>query len=309
LGYWLIEDWSISEALFMTVITVTTIGYGEVRPLSPEGRLFTIALILIGVATFTYTLSQTAELFLAEDVLIRIRDRRRRNVLKKLNNHTIICGFGRLGSSLTKELQTRNSALVVIDSDDKAIETCTTNGIPCLQGSATDEQILREAGIDRASALVTVTPSDAENVFIVLTARSINPKLQIISRCDSASSIPKLEKAGADKVISPHAITGRRIAHMLTHPNIIQFLDGILEFGDQRMRLGEFVIGENSPVANLTLREAKLGVAVLAVDHPDQPASRHPTAETKLMPGTAIIAMGLDQDLNRIEKIVQGRPG
>ena len=305
-GYMLIEEWPLLDSLYMTIITMTTIGFGEVRPLSAQGRVFTIVLILVGVVIASYTLTTVIELFASQDFLKQFRERRRREEVRNVDHHCIICGFGRMGRSLTQELQARNASMIVIDLREELIEECHNKNIPALQGNAADERILREAGIERANALVAATKSDAENVFVVLTARGINPKLRIIARANLETSIPKLERAGADTVISPYAITGRRIAHMLTHPNVTQFLDGVLEFGDHQMRLEEFTIGESSPLAGLTLRQARLKAVVLAVDHPDQIVVTHPNAETQLLPGTSIIVMGLDEELNKLEGLVKG---
>jgi len=304
-GYMLIEGWSFTDALFMTVITVTTIGYGEVRPLSPLGRSFTIALIITGVVTATYAIGATVELLASTDFLAQIRTRRRRKMLAKLSDHCIICGYGRLGSALAAELQAQGASILVIDPSDEAIERCRQNNIPTVQASASDEQALYEAGIERASALVAATPTDAENVFIILTARSINPRLRIIARSNSEASTPKLEKAGANTVISPYAIVGRRIAHMLIHPAVTQFLDGVLEFGDHKMRLEEFTIAEDCALAGLSLKEARLKVVVLAAHHPGQQVFTHPNAETRLLPGTSIIVMGLDQELRNLERLIK----
>lgn len=305
-GYMVIEGWGLLDALYMTTITLTTIGYGEVKSLSPAGRIFTIGLIVIGVIIASYTITTTVELLTSEEFLGKLRRRRRRRTLKKISNHCIICGFGRMGRSLAKELQSRGSAVVVIDPSDDAVAQCQQLGLPVVQGNATDETILREAGLERAESLVTTTPTDAENVFVILTARSINPQLQIIARCNAETSVSKLEKAGANTVISPYAIAGRRIAHILTHPNVTNFLDGVLEFGDHQMRLEEYVVSEKSPLAGLTLKEAKLRAVVLAVDHPGQAVFTHPDADTKLLPGTGLIVMGTDQELNKLERMVKG---
>jgi len=305
-GYMVIEGWEPLDALYMTTITLTTIGYGETQPLSTAGRVFTIGLIVIGVIIASYTVTTTIELFTSNDFLAQLRTRRRRRALEKFENHVIICGYGRMGRSLTNELRIRGSTVIVIDPTEEAIEICRQRGIPAIQGTASDDRVLLEAGLKRANSLVAATGSDAENVFIVLTAKSIRSDLQIFARSNAESSIPKLESAGANKVIIPYAIAGRRIAHMLTHPNVTNFLDGILEIDDQQMRLEEFIIGQNSPLADKTLKEAKLNVVVLAVDHPGQTVFTHPSADTKLLPGTAIIVMGLDEELHKLEKLVKG---
>ncbi len=306
-GYMLLEGWSFVDALYMTVITITTIGFGEIKPLSTLGRVFTLGLIAIGVITATYSISTVIESLTSTEFREHLRGQRRRKQLTKITNHCIICGFGRMGRSLAGEMKARNAPFIVIDQDQEAIERCDQLNLPAICGNAADERILHEAGIERASSLVAAANSDAENVFIVLSAKSIKPDLHIIARCNSEASIPKLEKAGASMVISPYSIAGRRIAQMLTHPNITSFLDGVLEFGDQQMRLEEFVIGQNSPLAGLTLLEAKLKVAVLAVLHPEQTLLSHPNAETKLLPGAAIIVMGIDHELNKLAQIVKGQ--
>lgn len=307
-GYMLIEGWPMLDSLYMTMITLSTIGYGEVRSLSPGGRLFTIGLIVIGVLTASYAITAIVDLFTSQDFLEQIREHRRRKALEKISRHCIICGFGRMGRSLARELKARNFPLIVIDLKQAAVKACEERGIPALHGNASDEQVLHAAGIERARALVAAANSDAENVFIVLTARGINPDLQIITRCNSEVSIPKLEKAGANSVISPYATAGRRIAQIVFHPNVVSFLDGILEFGDHQMRLEEFIIHEKSPLAGLTLREAKLKVAVLAVTHPDLALLSHPNADTRLLPGAAIIVMGVDEELKKLAQLTGAKP-
>lgn len=305
-GYMFIEGWTFLEALYMTVITMTTIGFSEIRPLSTEGRIFTLTLIVFGVITATYSISSVIEFFTSTELQEQLRERRRRKALAQITDHCIICGFGRMGRSLANELKTRSAPLIVLDSNVEAIEKCHHLGFPAILGNAADERILREAGIERASSLVAAANSDAENVFIILTAKSIRPDLPIIARTHSEASIPKLEKAGAGTVISPYAIAGRRVAQLLTHPNVTSFLDGVLEFGDQQMRLEEFIIESGSPLAGLTLREARLKVAVLAVLHPEQDLLSHPNAETRLLPGAAIIVMGVDAELNKLGRLVKG---
>jgi voltage-gated potassium channel len=306
IGYVIIEGWTALDALYMTVITMTTIGFGEIEPLSSRGRIFTIGLIVSGVVIASYAVTMTVELIVSQGFLEQIRHRRRRRILNSVTDHCIICGFGRLGRNLAHELTVRKWPVIVVDIRSEVIQECEPLGIPAIIGSAADERILEEAGISRARSLVAAVKSDAENVFIVLTATSMNPNLQIISRCNFEPSIPKLEKAGATTVISPYVLAGRRIAQMITHPNVLSFLDGILEFGDHQMRLEEFIIGQNSPVAGMSLKEAKLKVAILAVTYPGQTLLSHPNAETRLEPGAAVIAMGIDQELTKFARLVKG---
>ncbi len=305
-GYMFIEGWSFIDSLYMTVITMTTIGYGEVKPLSAIGRIFTIGLIGVGVIIATYSVGEVINLFTSEQFRHHLRNQRRLKLVKNLNGHCLICGFGRMGRSLGHELKRRSASFVVIDTNSEIIERCAQSGYPAILGNAADERILREAGIERAGSLVAAASTDAENVFIVLTAKSLNPGLQIISRCNSEASIPKIEAAGAHTVISPYAVTGRRIAQVLTHPNVMSFLDGVLDFGDHQMRLQEFIIGPNSPLVGLTLRDAQLNASVLAISSPEQGVLTHPKANDVLLPGSAIIVMGLDQELSKLARLVKG---
>jgi voltage-gated potassium channel len=302
-GYVLIEGWSFTDALYMTIITMTTIGYGETQPLSPVGRWFTIGLIMFGVVIASYTVGAVIELFTSAEFRSHLHIQRRRKLMQNITHHCLICGFGRMGRSLGHELKRRGAPFIVIDQNTDVIERCHQLGYPAILGNAADERILGEAGIERAESLVAAANSDAENVFIVLTAKSLNPRLRIIARCNSEASIPKLETAGAHTVISPYSLAGRRIAQTLTHPNVMSFLDGMLDFGDHQMRLEEFIISPTSPLAGLTLRQAQLNAAVLAIAYPEQTLLTHPKADDILAPGAAIIVMGLEQELAKLAKL------
>lgn len=306
IGYMLIEGWPWFDALYMVVITMTTIGYGEVRDLSIEGRVFTMGLIIVGVITGSYAVSTTIETLTSDDFHRQRQALKRLRQLKRIANHTIICGYGRLGRSLVQELQERNAPVIVIDPAAEKIQYCDEHHIPAIQGNAANEEILREAGVHRAKSLVAAASSDAENVFIVLSACDLNPNLEIIARYNSEESVSKMKRAGAQSVISPHTIAGRRISHMLVNPRVTRFLDGVLQIGQQRLRLEDFEIGPNSPLIGKTLREARLDVNILAVSPANEDAISHPTADTMLEPGVEIVVIGLDEDLKALQKLVTG---
>ncbi len=302
-GYRLIEGWPWFDALYMVIITMTTIGYGEVRDLSTEGRIFTVGLIIVGVITGTYAISTTIDTLTSDEFHRERRTLKKKRMLKQITNHTIICGYGRLGRTLVNELRERQGAVIVIDPLPEKIHMCDAAGIPAVLGNGADESVLHEAGIDRANALVATANSDAENVFIVLSARGLNPNLEIIARYNSEESVQKLKRAGAHSVISPHAIAGRRISHMLINPRITHFLDGVLRIGKEKLRLEDFEICENSPLVGKTLREASLKVNVLAVSMPGEENIAHPTADTVLQPGVELVVIGLDDDLKELERL------
>jgi voltage-gated potassium channel len=304
-GYMLIEGWPMIDSLYMVIITMSTIGYGEVNNLSFWGRVFTIILIMTGVVIGSYAASATIETLTSSEFHQERRSSKRYRRLQRINQHTIVCGYGRLGRSLANELRERRVPFIVIDIDPNAVESCNKLGIPIIQGNAADEKILNEAGIERAKSLVTAAKSDAENVFIILSARGLREDVEIIARCNSEASISKLKRAGAHTVISPYDLAGRRIAHIITTPRITQFLDGILEIGAQQLRLEDFVIGEKSPLVGLTLKEAQLKVNVLAISRPDHGIVSHPNANTLLLPGVEIVVMGQDEELKQLAQLVK----
>ncbi len=305
-GYMVIEGVPMLDSLYMVVITMTTIGYGEIFKMSDVGRVFTMGLIFVGVLTGSYAMSTIIEGLTSEEFREERRTLKKHRNLRRISNHCIICGCGRLGSSLANEMRARHAPIIVIDSNPNTVSKHESLGFPIVLGNAADERILAQAGIERADSLVTVTDSDAENVFIILSARALNPKLKIISRCNSEASIPKLKAAGAHSVISPYVIAGRRIAQLLLNPRVTQFLDGMLDIGHQRVRLEEFEIGENSPLTKQSLRQAQLAIVILGVLPQTDTTLFLPNANTVLKAGDAVIVMGVEQELRRFAELVNG---
>jgi voltage-gated potassium channel len=224
----LIEGYSFLDAVFMTIITITTIGYGEVHPLSDAGRVFAIFLILISFSTFTYSLARLTQFFVSGEMKQYFINKKIMNTLDALSNHVIICGFGRNGQQAAKTLLGHKINFVVIDKDSDNINQFIHNehkSLLYITGDATEDVVLKEAGIDRAASLICALPTDADNVFIVLSARALNSKLQIISRASKATSIQKLKKAGANNVIMPDRIGGTHMATLVSKPEVVEFID------------------------------------------------------------------------------------
>lgn len=226
-GFMVIENYRFLDALYMTVITITTIGYTEVKPLSDAGRIFDIALIIASFSLFTYALANLTQFIASGEMALYFKNKKIMNQLDNLNGHVIICGFGRNGKQAAKTLRNHHVPFVIIDQNDEHIEAYM-NDDPLLlyiKGDATDDAILRLAGIERASSLVCALPTDAANVFIVLSARSLNARMRIISRASAATSIAKLKKAGADHVIMPDKIGGTHMATLVSKPDVVEFID------------------------------------------------------------------------------------
>jgi voltage-gated potassium channel len=237
LGYMVFEGWSFNDSLYMTVITLTTVGYREVRPLDNSGQLWTMVLLISGVGTLFYAAVSSVELVVEGTIRGYFGRRRMEAAISKLNGHYILCGYGRVGRQVAAEFALDDVPFVIIEQEAETVEECVEEGYLVLLGEASDD-VLEQAGIRRARGLVTAVDSDADNVFVVLSARKLNPKLHIVARASSDESAAKLEIAGADRTLSPYAVGGRRLASLATQPLVVDFLD-IVTRGEQLMRSGE----------------------------------------------------------------------
>src|SRR5918996_1225704 len=225
LGYMVFEGWSFTEALYMTVITLTTVGYKEVRPLDTTGQLWTMVLLITGVGTLFYAAVSSVELVVEGAIRGYFGRRRMQAAIGKLNGHYILCGYGRVGRQVAAEFALDDLPFVIIEQEPETVEECVQKGYLVLPGEASDDDVLKEGGLRRARGLVATVDSDADNVFVVLSARKLNPELHIVARASSDESAAKLEIAGADRTLSPYAVGGRRLASLATQPLVVDFLD------------------------------------------------------------------------------------
>src|SRR3712207_1203463 len=274
LGYMVFEGWSFADALYMTVITLTTVGYREVRPLDATGQLWTMALLITGVGTLFYAAVSSVELVVEGTIRGYFGRRRMEAAIRKLNGHYILCGYGRVGRQVAAELALDDVPFVVIEQDPETVEECVVEGYLVLLGEASDD-VLEEAGVRTVRGLVAAVDSDADNVFVVLSARKLNPRLHIVARASSDESAAKLEIAGADRTLSPYAVGGRRLASLATQPLVVDFLD-IVTRGEEgiEFRLEEFRVPEESFIADQTIGELRIGertgAMILATRHRDR---------------------------------------
>ncbi|PLS84649.1 MAG: potassium channel protein [Actinobacteria bacterium] len=311
-GYMAI-GWNFLDALYMTVITVGTIGFEEVRNLdeSVAGRLWTIVLIISGVAVLGYATTSLVALAVEGTVRDYLRSRRMRAEIGKLGEHQIICGYGRVGRQVAEEFAMDGVPFVVIDQDPSLIEERLGRGHPALLGEASDDETLEEAGVRRAKGLVAAVDSDADNVFVVLSARKLNAKLHIVARTSSDASAAKLEIAGADRTISPYAVGGHRLASLATQPVVVDFLD-IVTRGEKgiEFRLEEFGVPKESPFADHTIGELKIGektgAIVLAIRTPEGTFNTTPSAQDVVHPGDTLIVLGTREQVTRLEALMTG---
>lgn len=309
LWYWLVEKWSLVEAAYMTMITLTTVGFGEVRPLDEDARLFTMALILAGVITIGYIVNRFTEAAVQGYFQEGIRRRQEKRLLEELNNHYILCGFGRTGRQAAIEFQAEGIPFVVVDAEAEQIKEAKQLGYIVVQGDATLDESLLSAGIDRAACLIAALTSDAENLYTVLSAKTLNPKLRAIARASTEEAVQKLQRAGADAVVSPYITGGRRLAAAALRPQVMDFVDGILTGTDRSFYMEEFLIEPDfCTCVGQTLSEARLrsqsGALVLAIRRADGTLIAGPTGDTSLVAGDSLICMGTAEQLRLLNQIL-----
>lgn len=311
LAYMLIEGFNFWDAFYMTVITISTVGFKEVRPLTTHGRIITMSLIFLGVGVLFYTLGTAIEYFFGDFFAENIAKRRMNNLIKKLRNHFIICGYGRVGKETVRELAKSEKDFVIIENDEERVKEAEEDNHLVIYGSATEEKVLREAGIEHAKGIAACTGSDADNVYITLSARFLNPEILIVARANSPEVVEKLYRAGANRVISPSIIGGKRIATLLVHPKVSEYLD-ILGFGeDIEFELEQYEIDEHSKVAGKTIGELSIrdvtGAVIVLVKFPDGSYDLAPRSNTVLKEGSKIIALGTRPQLDKLEKLIESR--
>ena len=294
-GYQLLADMSPGEALYMTIITVTTVGFGEVVELDTASRVLTMVLIIAGVGSASYAALTAAE-FVVEGHLGRYIERRRmESRIDRLSGHVVVCGYGRVGRHLSRSLDEEGVAHVVIETDEDKLEELQDAGMLSLDGDATQDHVLGAAGLDRARAVVACVNTDADNVLITLTAKGLSPGTLVIARAKADENEPKLRRAGADRVILPSSIGGRRIASLLTRPVLADFLEE-LGVGGADLSLDEVPVRADGDLVGRTLREASIrdrwGTTVLAVRHADNRMDTHPGADLVLDPDDVLVVMG-----------------
>ncbi len=312
-GYYLLEpEYSLFDGLYMTVTTLTTVGYGEVHPLSTTGRSFTIALILGGVFTLFYMAGEMVRGVVSGEVGNLLGRQRMERGLLRLKNHLIVCGYGRMGRLVCHEFASQKLEFVVIEANAELLANFSVeHGFP-LHGDATSDEVLRRAGIERARALVTVLGSDADNLYITMSARLLNERLFIVARSEYEGAEPKLQRAGADRVVSPYAIGGARVAHAVLRPTVVDFLELAMRAEYLELQIEETLIGERSTLAGQTLRDSQLrqnlGLMIVAIKKANGQLIHNPPHDAVMQPGDILITLGHRQQLDQLDALADGGP-
>lgn len=311
-GYRWVEGFSWLESLYMAVITLSTVGYSEVRPLSPAGKVFSIWFIVVGLGATLYAVMALAEFLIAGHLRDLLGRRAMRRSIHDLRDHVIVCGYGRLGRSVADHLAYAGVRMVVVDADPGLEEELAAAGRFPVIGSALEDAVLREAGIERAQAIVVATPSDADNVFIALSARELSPKVAIHARAETEPGKRRLKLAGASQVISLHGIGGQRIAHAIVRPAVVDFIELSQPGGGAPIDLEEIALGEGCALADCPLRglsERGVDVSVVAIKRPGEETLLNPTADATLRAGDHVVVVGDQQSLQRMASLAEREPG
>ena len=305
LGYHFFFEWPVFDSFYMTVITLTTVGFSEVKPLSETGRMFTVFLIAGGVITITYT-AQIVVRYIVEENFFSILGRNRmQKRLARLRDHIIICGYGRIGRHVLETFMENGRVCVVVDADTPENES--NDHVIFLQGDATDEDMLLTAGLERASVLIPVVGSDADNLFITMTARGLNPKLRIISRATDGSARAKLLRAGADSVVLPYEIGGRRIAGLVLNPSLVEFLDITATAGGEELHFEEIVVCEKcwfngKDILTADVRR-RTGAVIIAVKKFNGKMVTNPSTDMILETGDRLLSLGTVEQMDSLRKL------
>lgn len=307
IGYMSIEGWGFWDSFYMTVITLTTVGYREIHELSFNGQLFTVVLLFVGVGTMLYALSTGAK-FVLEGQLQEIYGRKKlEKKLKNLRDHYIVCGYGRMGKIIARELQHKKLKFAVIEKNEVLLDPDEKEEFLMIQGDATKDELLKRVGIERAKCLISVLPTDAENLYVVLSARGLNPNLLIVARAGEEGSEQKLLRAGADRVVSPYHIGGLRMAHSVLKPAVVDFIEFATKSGNIDLQIEEITIQEGSNLVGNSLDHCgigrDLGIIIVAIKERGGEMKFNPTFRTIIEAGDTLIAVGETSKLEMLENM------
>ncbi len=305
IGYRFISGYEWIDAIYMTVITITTVGFAEVSPLDTPSKIFTIFLILASVVIVGYAIAIITEYILSKNNFEDIKQRKMQKKIDAMSDHIIICGYGRNGKQAAKKLRAYNKPYVVIERDKELIEKCQEDNIPFVYGNANEDETLFEAGIEKANTLISALPSDADNLFVVLSARQINKTMTIISRASQETSYNKLKLAGANNVILPDRIGGDHMASLVVIPDLVEFIDNLGIVGERNINIEEVKVEqlynaeEIKTIRDLDLRR-KTGCTVIGFKDDKGEYIVNPEADTKLIPGSKIIVLGRPEQIDKL---------
>src|SRR5579875_312330 len=304
-GFRLIDGYSLFDAFYMTLITVTTVGYQEIHPLTHAGRVFNSFLIFFGVSAMFFAVGAITQSIIELELQDRYGKRRKKRMIQQLHDHFIVCGFGRVGRNASLELQRAKAPFLVVDRNEDRVERAMRAGMLAVVADATRDESLREVGVLRARGLMAALPSDAENLFIILSAKTLNPNLNVVTRASEEEAETKLRRAGADLVFAPYTMAGQRLAQALVRPHVAKFLDFATSGMGPRIKLEQVRVAAGTPYVSRTLgemlKQRDPGVIVLAIHKADAQMIFNPPPETRIEAGDFLIVLGEQPNLDRLE--------
>jgi voltage-gated potassium channel len=311
-GYYTIEkEFTLFESLYMTVITLTTVGFDTPHPLSTGGRLFTIFLLLGGVFTLFYTATELIRIVISGEIQQVLGRGLMERSLAGLNNHLIVCGYGRMGRVVCREFSRQNLPFVIIDLEPDMLQDFHLPGGIAVTGDSTSDEVLRRAGVERARALVAVLPSDADNLYITMSARLLNAKLFIVARAEGEEAEQKLLRAGADRVVAPYSIGGNKVAQAVLRPTVVEFVELATRTEHLELQLEQTEVLARSPLVGTTLTgsrlRAELGLIIVAIKKRHGAMIYTPAPDTVLEAGDTLVALGKRSQLDQLEQLAAGR--
>ncbi len=301
-GYVAIEGWGWFDSLYMTVTTFTTVGGGEPAPMSIAGKCWTMAVVMIGFGVLTYTLLALIEWVLEGQLGIAVETRRMRRQVARMHDHFVLCGYGRVGREIAREFSDERIAFVVIDINEQSLARAAAEGHHVIIGSASDVAVLAAAGIDRARGLITAVDNDAENIYVTLSARVLRPDIFIVARANTAESEPKLRLAGANRIISPYTIGGKRMASLAMRPTAVEFVDTIMSASNAELLLEDLTISGNWAGRALSALAGEADEAIVLAIKRGETMIFHPPVSTLLELGDEVIAAGPAAAIRALEK-------
>ena len=305
IGYVVIEGWSWWDAFYMTAITVTTVGYREIHPLSREGEVFTVLLLFGGVGAALYTFTLVATSVVEGELPNRLQWRGRERMLNSIKDHFIVCGYGRIGATVARQLRREKVPFVVIERDATRYQTALDDGMLAIEADASREDVLRRAGIERARGLIAVVGTDAENVYAVLSAHVLKPDLFIVGRAETEDAVQKLKRAGADRVLSPYQIGAVQIAQTALRPAVVDFVELATSSENLELAIEEIPVLARSPLADRSILDASLrqrfGVIVVGIQRKDRSMEFNPEPDTAIRAGDKLVVLGRPASLKRLE--------
>jgi len=308
-GYYFIEGWKLFDSLYMTVITLSTVGFHEIEPLSKAGKAFTIGLIFLGLGVVAYAVNIGVRAILEGEIQEVFGRRKLKKALESLENHYIVCGYGRMGKVICNEFKARGVSFVVVEKEQQELDADDDSLI--IYGDATRDELLKNVGIEKAKGLISVLDSDAQNLYVVLSARGLNKNLFIVARANEEGSDYKLIRAGADKVVSPYHIGGLRIAHTIFKPTVVDFLELTAKTGNMEIQIEEVVVEEASSLAGKTIKEAdiraKNWVVIIALKKENKKIVFNPRADTLIEVGDKVAVIGEPEHFSQFEKMARGK--